>query len=708
MPSPFFFIAGAGISYPEIPLAGDIEKHCKEVAGNYGSLAPQKFKDASESYSHWLTEAYPSAEDIQIYLRGLMENKPISKANLRLAHLVLDGTLAQTVFTPNFDDMLTKSLYLFGQRPLICDHPQTVGRMKVESNDIQIIHVHGSYWFYDCCNLKQDITDRSEDPPITLILDEFLRNHSPLVVGYSGWDGDVLMSAIKKRLKMGRLAVPVYWFCYRESSIPDLPWLTNNDDVFFVVPEEPVKSIDDTSIVRSGDGATQSMTSAPSNESLSQGKDPTLPAHRVFDALVQQFGLEAPPLTSNPLDFYAKQLRELLGSQTPSDGEPDTFYSFHTVIGRVERARDEESSMAPDRLQGFRDAMSKADYRGAITFAKQLDMTALNKKEQRDALFVLWDASQGLLDDSQEEIDAYDLIAGLGDSLATGPEPQDLRVQTQVAMAMVNKGFLLGILGRSEEAIGVCDDVVRRFGEATELTLREKVATAMFNKGFRLGTLGRSEEAIDVYEDVITRFGEATELPLREQVAKAMVNKGFRLGILGRSEEEIGVYDDVVGRFGEATELPLREQVAKAMFNKGFRLGTLGRSEEAIGVYDDVVGRFGGATELPLRELVAKAMFNKGNRLGTLGRSEESIGVYDSVVRRFGEATELALREQVANAMFNKGNRLGTLGRSEESITTYALIVNNFADSTDPKIAKVVEKAKKNLTAASDSDRPTS
>jgi hypothetical protein len=375
-PSPFFFIAGAGISYPEIPLAGEIEKHCKEVAESYSATAPPNFKDASESYSYWLSAAYPSADAIQNYLRGMMENKPISKANLRLAHLVLDGTLARTVFTPNFDDMLTKALYLFGQRPLICDHPQTVGRMKVESNDTQIIHVHGSYWFYDCCNLKQDITDRSEDPPITLILDEFLRNHSPLVVGYSGWDGDVLMSAIKKRLKMGRLANPLFWFCYRENSISDLPsWLKNNDDVHFVVSEEPAKSMDDTSIVRSGDVASMRMAlSAPSNESRSQAKDPTLSADRVFDALVQRFGLDAPLLTSNPLDFYAKQLRDLLGSQKPSDGEPDTFYSFHTVINRVERARNAEATKAPDKLQSFRDAMSKADYRGAITFAKHLDM----------------------------------------------------------------------------------------------------------------------------------------------------------------------------------------------------------------------------------------------------------------------------------------------------------------------------------------------
>ncbi len=44
---------------------------------------------------------------------------------------------------------------------------------------------------------------------------------------------------------------------------------------------------------------------------------------------------------------------------------------------------------------------------------------------------------------------------------------------------------------------------------------------ALFNKGFTLGTLGRSEEEIAVYDDLLARFGTATELPLRQQVAKA-------------------------------------------------------------------------------------------------------------------------------------------------------------------------------------------
>ncbi len=44
---------------------------------------------------------------------------------------------------------------------------------------------------------------------------------------------------------------------------------------------------------------------------------------------------------------------------------------------------------------------------------------------------------------------------------------------------------------------------------------------AYYNLGMTLGQLGRSEEEIGVYEEVVKRFGEAPELALREQVAKA-------------------------------------------------------------------------------------------------------------------------------------------------------------------------------------------
>jgi len=174
-------------------------------------------------------------------------------------------------------------------------------------------------------------------------------------------------------------------------------------------------------------------------------------------------------------------------------------------------------------------------------------------------------------------------------------------------------------------------------------------AQALLNKGRTLGELRRREEAIAVYDDLIARFGNATELALREHVVLALLDKGNTLGELRRREEAIAVYDDLLARVGNATELALRERVALALLDKGNTLRGLRRREEAIAVYDDLIARFGNATELALREHVVLALLNKGNTLGELRRREEAIAVYDNLIARFGNATEL-LRQWVANA----------------------------------------------------------
>jgi len=694
---PFFFIVGAGISHPEIPLAAEIEEHCRKAAEKYGKTASPTSITPIDTYSHWISMAYPSAERRQAYLRRLMQDQPISKANLRLAHLLLNRTVARTVFTPNFDDMLSKALQLFGERPLVCDHPLTVNRMRIQSNDIQVIHVHGSYWHYDCCNLKDDVEGRAENAPMTLTIYEQMRDLSPIVVGYSGWEGDIIMSAIWRRFEAGRLPNPIFWFCFRRDSIDTLPkWLTNHPDVLFVLPEEAVqqaKLIPETesslpsslSIVNPG-GAEKS------GNTFDQAKENTLPAVRVFDALVSGFNLPTPRLTQNPLSFYAEQLRSQLVTKSQEEAALDTFYSFHTVISRVEHAAEAEQTKAPDKLQALRDAMGKADYRGAINAAGQIQLNSLPANALRELTFVLMDACEGLYDNSVDEITGYDLIVRAGTILAK-QGPADPIVQEKIATALFNKGVTLGDLDRSEEAIAVYDDAVSRFADARELAFRERVAMALFNKGFRLGTLGRKEEAIAVYDDVVNRFADAREPALQKQVAMTLVNKGIVLGTLNRSEEAIAVYDDVVSRFAVFKDPALQKQVARALVGKGFRLGTLNRSEEAIAVYDDVVSRFADAKEPTRQEQVAVALVNKGVRLGTLNRSEEEIAVYDDVVSRFADAKESALQERVAMALVNKGIALGTLKKSEEEIAVYDDVVSRFADAKEPALREQVAKA---------------
>src|SRR6516165_2863195 len=102
--------------------------------------------------------------------------------------------------------------------------------------------------------------------------------------------------------------------------------------------------------------------------------------------------------------------------------------------------------------------------------------------------------------------------------------------QEQVAAAQVNKDATPAKSGRS---IAAYDEAIRRY-EAAEL--REKLAEALYSKGIVLAQSGRKEEAIAILDDVVRRFGTASEPQLREMVATALGSKGDILDDLGRYE----------------------------------------------------------------------------------------------------------------------------------------------------------------------------
>src|SRR6185503_19083713 len=81
--SPFFFMVGAGISCPSVPLAADIVAQCQEVAGSHGRKQEPVGKNALDLYSHWFQTAYGEPDQRQKYLRELIEGRPITHANFR-------------------------------------------------------------------------------------------------------------------------------------------------------------------------------------------------------------------------------------------------------------------------------------------------------------------------------------------------------------------------------------------------------------------------------------------------------------------------------------------------------------------------------------------------------------------------------------------------------------------------------------------------
>ena len=226
-------------------------------------------------------------------------------------------------------------------------------------------------------------------------------------------------------------------------------------------------------------------------------------------------------------------------------------------------ARDLEATKAPDTLQNLRDAMSKADYRGAITTAGQLNFTTLSPDQLKEVVFVLFDAAQASSARPEDELAGYDLLLKAAEVLDQRGAA-DPRVQESVARALAKKGVILGLLKKLDEAILVYDELLRRFNDSPEPALREQVVRTLVNKGVAFGQLNRPNQAIDIYDTVLQRFSDDPTPTIRLKVATALYGKAYTLGTQGKIQESSELHDILLQRIGDSQEPAFQETIALA------------------------------------------------------------------------------------------------------------------------------------------------
>jgi tetratricopeptide (TPR) repeat protein len=687
---PFFFIVGAGISYPPIPLAKTIEERCRIESSKYKKAMPPPIGSALSTYSYWFEQAFPSAEGRQRFLRDMMEDAFISKANFRLAHLMLDKTIARIVVTPNFDDFLARALTLFGHRPIVCDHPQTLERINVESKDIQIIHVHGSYWFYDCCNLTDEVDSRahySATPTFSTrsSLNEILRLRSPIVVGYSGWEDDVIMSAIKARLAY-KLGTNIYWFCYKRSDFELLPKWLKVPGVKFVVP-------DDTNLLTQqiSDGATNindliSEGEAGKTEGMGDSETATLSAIDIFESLIREFQLKSPSLTEDPLGFFVQQLRSSLMIDSVVDQDKD-IYAIRSVIERLEKLRDAEQGLEKTEielnLERFRNAVRQSDYLTAVAIAKNLDLEELDPESLREILIALTRVGTAMDDNSEIELLAYNLALQACAVLESIDKttPQD---QANAAKALLNRAITLGSQDKVDETIAAYDQLTSKFQLSVDPHLLKVVASGFFNKGKFLEALERYEEAIEALDSLIALHEEHSPDVLEEQASRAYLRKAAIAGQLKKTQDDdIRLYNELLGRFENSVDLGVNAVMAKAMFNRSFRFGNLKRNEEQLDSYNELIERYGNSHEPEIEIQVLKALLNRSINFGITNQYDKSIEGLDEIIRRAIDSSNPEFSSRYSRALLIKGNHLGRIGDHVASIAAYDAFLTRFDGSSE-------------------------
>lgn len=306
---PYFFIVGAGISMPEIPSASKIIELCKETVQKMDLELFFQYEESSKSfsenrmkyYSSWIEYAYPNRIDRSRLFKDLCGRAKISSANLMLAQILQSRRFANTVFTTNFDDSLKKALELMGTKSFFCAE-NSMDNLVISNQikDIQIIHVHGTFDFYDCANLEKEISDVASQKGViasSQLLTSFLANQAPIIVGYSGWENDVIMQCLKERLKYPT-PLQYVWICYNKQSFLDLPdWIKENDSMIFVIPES-----DNSDCGEKGAALTWNAF----------GNIDTIDATMFFKRIISNFKLEAPLIFTDPYSYYFQRIQSIL------------------------------------------------------------------------------------------------------------------------------------------------------------------------------------------------------------------------------------------------------------------------------------------------------------------------------------------------------------------------------------------------------------
>jgi tetratricopeptide (TPR) repeat protein len=676
--SPFFFLVGAGISHPPIPLASEIEAKCKAIAAKHKRTAEPADTRAIEKYSHWFGTAFPQPVQRQTFLRQLIENKPISHANLRLAHLLLGQTITNLVVTTNFDDLLSRALTLFGRPHIICDHPNTVERIDPELQDLQLVHVHGTYWFYDCCNLKGELQTRAKSSfhttlTMASLLDNILSHRSPIVIGYSGWEGDVFMGALQRRLQT-RLPFNLYWFCHRLNAPDFLPdWLKLHEDVYLVLPsskEGTLQASAEVQIKEQQSGEQIDLAASAPSKLLSEKErgEPVLSAQQVLDELIQSFELPAPELTLHPLSFFAKYLRSSLPHGSTGKQEGD-FYFIDSVIRRIERAtqRENESFQTIEsQLEDVRDALRRSQYGEGITKALRIQIEDLSEVQLNELMGATQAASVGLGDDSPEELNGHQLVASLAEQLLK-LRPEDLHLEVILAGTSVDKGITLMNQDRTIDAITTFEEVMKRFGERTEDAIVRLVANALTFKAVGLSAIDREDDALATYDEIVKRYNHFSDPFFRNCVGEAILDKGNLLDRRGQKLEAISAYDTILKRFENLKEGALPHLLARTLIRKGIVLESLDRAEEALVAYEEVNKRLRDAPVPGLRSLRRDALRRIGQRLLLLNRPADAMSTFQQV---------LQIEPKDLGAIVGIGNTLRATGQYQLAIETYQSLLS--------------------------------
>ena len=192
----------------------------------------------------------------------------------------------------------------------------------------------------------------------------------------------------------------------------------------------------------------------------------------------------------------------------------------------------------------------------------------------------------------------------------------------------------------------------------------EQMGDVLIDRALEFADMGMENEAIDICDQIIKRLGSDQSQPIDLNVALALGHKCGLLFTTGRRNEAIADCDDLVNRFEKRTHPRFRVILAGASRIKAATLIDRGDTASALNTLDQALARIGKLESAYLRLLAAKMVSDKGWALIESNQPTEAIAAFDQVVNQFGTVEEPGVAQAVADAITFKVVVLDSIGQS--------------------------------------------
>jgi len=278
----------------------------------------------------------------------------------------------------------------------------------------------------------------------------------------------------------------------------------------------------------------------------------------------------------------------------------------------------------------------------------------------------------GHLGRSDDALSAYDAV------IARYSETTRPDIAEKVARALFNSGRIYQEKpDRADDAREAYRQIFDRFKAAPQLYRSELAARALVNLGLLLGS---TDEALPIFDEVIDRFGASEEDGLREQVEKALANKAVVHISNERPLEALVTLDAFLAR-PQKSRANLEPEIT---LRKMYVLLALGREDEALELSDRTMQLIGPASDLSLKERLANTLLNKASILEERGNVSAAVETYDALIAKFGTYADQSLLQLVNIAEQKKINALTSLDRDDDAISTCDTLVARFQRNRSP------------------------